>query len=171
MPMMEKRVTPPKRQLAASILVCPHIADREAIASFLADAATQVGINPFPKTSVGAQLHIWTGHSFEFRSTRTEVLGLLCLLNTLQGLPGDQSLTQEILQAGPYRAYVYHGGDGCQIIGSILHAKPGVALPVMRMRSPRRRRTKRASLDQFDLFAIPGPSVGRGSALEYRASP
>jgi hypothetical protein len=162
-------VSPSKRQLAASVLVCPHIADREAIAGFLADAATQVGINPFPKTSIGAQLQTWIGQSFEFRSTRTEVLGLSCLLNTLRGLPGDQSLAQEILQAGPYRAYVYHHGDGCQIIGSVLHAKPGIALPVMRMRSPRRRQ-RGTSAGQLDLFVMSMPLEGCVSAHERRAS-
>lgn len=163
-------MSPSKRQLAASILACPHIADREAIAGFLADAATQVGINPFPKTSIGAQLQIWIGQSFEFRSTRTEVLGLPCLLNTLRGLPGDQSLAQEILQSGPYRAYVYHRGDGCQIIGSVLHARPGIALPVMRMRSPRRRQ-RGTSAAQLDLFVTPMPPEGRVQAHEHQASP
>lgn len=162
-------MSPSKRQLAASVLACPHIVDREAIAGFLVDAATQVGINPFPKTSIGAQLQTWIGQSFEFRSTRTEVIGLSCLLNTLRGLPGDQSLAQEILQSGPYRAYVYHCGDGCRIIGSVLHAKPGIPLPVMRMRSPRRRR-KHASSAQLDLFIMSIPSEGRVSAHECHAS-
>lgn len=150
---------PTKRQLAASLLVCSHIADREVISGFLADDATQLSVNPFRQTSVGAQLHIWTGHTFEFRSSRTEVLGLPCLLKALGGLPGDEPLIQEILQAGPYRAYVYHRGDGCQIVGSVLHARPGIALPVM-PKTLRRRRTKSTSLAQLDLFMISMPSSG-----------
>ncbi|WP_146056478.1 hypothetical protein [Methylobacterium sp. V23] len=67
---------PTKRQLAASLRVCAHIADRERIADFLAAETTQAGVNPFRQTSAGAQLNIWSGHSFEFRSSRTEVLGL-----------------------------------------------------------------------------------------------
>ena len=89
---MEKRMPSTKRQLAASILMCPHIADQEAIAGFLTDPATQVGGNPFPCTSVGAQRQTWTGHNFEFRLTRTEVLGLSCLLHVLGGLLGDEPL-------------------------------------------------------------------------------
>lgn len=147
---------PTKRQLAASILVCTHIADREAIAGFLADPATQLGGNPFRQTSVGAQRQTWVGHSFEFRTTRTEVLGLTCLLKVLGGLPGDEPLVQDIFQSGPCRAYVYHRGDGCQVVGSVLHAKPGVALPIIKVRS-RRRRPTNASLSQLDLFVIPMP--------------
>jgi hypothetical protein len=156
------RVPLTKRQLAASLRVCAHIADRQVIADFLADETSQIGVNPFRQTSVGAQLQIWSGHSFEFRSSRTEVLGLTCLMRTLRGLPGDEPLVQEILQAGPFRAYVYHRGDGCQIVGSILHGKPGIALPVFPPRGGRRR-TKRTSLAQLDLFSIPMLSDGLGS--------
>lgn len=156
-----------KRQLAASILMCPHIADREAIAGFLSDPATQVGGNPFPRTSVGAQRQTWTGHSFEFRLTRTEVLGLSCLLHVLGGLPGDEPLVQDIFQSGPCRAYVYHRGDGCQVVGAVLHAKPGVALPVIRLRA-RRRRPRKACHAQLDLFAIPMPPGLRGQIQEFR---
>jgi hypothetical protein len=161
------RIPPTKRQLAASLLVCAHIADREVIAGFLADEATQVGTNPFRQTSVGAQLQIWVGHNFEFRSSRTEALGLLCLLRTLGELPRDEPLVQEILQAGPYRAYVYHRGDGCQIVGSVLHARPGVALPIIPKRA-RRRRAKSTSLAQLDLFMIPMPSGGPSSGCNHR---
>lgn len=144
---------PTKRQLAASILVCSHITDREAIAGFLTDPATQFGGNPFRQTSVGAQRQTWVGHSFEFRTTRTEALGLTCLLRVLGSLQGDEPLVQDIFQSGPCRAYVYHRGDGCQVVGSVLHAKPGIALPAFRMRS-RRRRVNRSSLAQLDLFTM-----------------
>lgn len=166
---MEMRMPPTKRQLAASLLMCSHIADREVIAGFVADETTQVSTNPFRQTSVGAQLHIWTGHTFEFRSSRTEVLGLTCLLRTLGGMPRDEPLIQEILQAGPYRAYVYHHGDGCQIVGSILHGKPGVALPVIPKRA-RRRRKQSTSLTQLDLFMIPMPSSGSSLGDAHRAA-
>lgn len=164
----EKRVAPTRRQLAASILMCAHIADREAIAGFLTDPATQVGGNPFPGTSVGAQRQTWTGHSFEFRTTRTEVLGLTCLLRVLGGLPGDEPLVQDIFQSGPCRAYVYHFGDGCRVVGSVLHAKPGVALPIIKVRS-RRRRPTNASHAQLDLFAIAMPIEARGLVHEHHA--
>jgi len=154
---MEMRMPPTKRQLAASLLVCSHIADREVIAGFLADETTQSSVNPFRQTSVGAQLHIWTGHTFEFRSSRTEVLGLTCLLRTLSDLLSPEPLVQEILQAGPCGAYVYHYGDGCQIVGSILHGKPGVALPVIPKRA-KRRRAQSTSSAQLDLFMLPVPS-------------
>lgn len=160
---------PTKRQLAASLRVCAHIADRERIADFLAAETTQAGVNPFRQTSAGAQLNIWSGHSFEFRSSRTEVLGLTCLMHTLHGLPGDEPLVQEILQAGPFRAYVYHRGDGCQIVGSILHGKPGIALPVVPPRG-RRRRAKHTSQAQLDLFMMPVPFSGPSSGDAHRTA-
>lgn len=40
-----------RRQLAASLRACIHVADREAIARFLLDPATEASINPFRQTS------------------------------------------------------------------------------------------------------------------------
>ena len=102
-----------QRQLAASLRACEHIADREAIAGFLLDPATQASTNPFRQTSASGQRTTWSGHSFEFRSFGTQSLGLGCLLRALEALPGDEALIQEICGSGPYRAYVYHRGDGC----------------------------------------------------------
>lgn len=128
--MTETRVPLTKRQLAASIQAAIHIGDRAAIAAFLLDDATAFSAsNPFARTSVGAQRQIWSGHAFEFRAASIASLGLSCLMRTLDELPNDEPLVQEYLQAGPYRAYVYHQGDGCRIVGSVLHAKPRVALP------------------------------------------
>ena len=53
-----------QRQLAASLRACAHIADREAIAGFLLDPATQPSINPFRMTSAGAQRSTWAGPAF-----------------------------------------------------------------------------------------------------------
>jgi len=155
---METRVTLTKRQLAASIQAAIHIGDRGAIAAFLLDDATAFSpFNPFARTSVGAQRQIWSGHAFEFRAASIASLGVPCLMKTLGELPNDASLVQEYLQAGPYRAYVYHHGDGCRIVGSVLHAKPHVALPVIRMRPRSRHRCAPTSAQiQLDLFA--GPS-------------
>ncbi|MDN3591548.1 hypothetical protein [Methylobacterium adhaesivum] len=144
-----------RRQLAASIRAAAHIVDREAIASFIADEATEVGLNPFPHTTAGAQGHIWAGHSFDFRASQVEALGLACLLKALDSLAGDEPLTQEIFRSGPYRAYVYHPGDGCQIVGAVVYGRAGMALPALKAMPRRRtlRRAHRAHPQQLDLFA------------------
>lgn len=145
-----------QRQLAASLRACAHIADREAIAAFLLDPATQTSTNPFRETSAGAQRTTWSGHSFEFRAWRTTSLGLPCLLRALAALPGDEALVQEIFASGPYRAYLYHRGDGCQIIGAVLHGRESMALPAVATPAPRRttRRPSPARSQQLDLFAF-----------------
>lgn len=144
-----------RRQLAASLCVCSHVADRETIAGFLVDEATQASVNPFRETSAGAQLTTWTGQSFELRAGRTEVLGLGCLLRVLSALPGDTVLVQELFGSGPYKAYVYHHGDGCWIAGAVLHGRAQMALPAIK-RWPARRRAQSsnsARTRQLDLFA------------------
>jgi hypothetical protein len=145
-----------KRQLAASLRACSHIADRETIASFLVDEATEGSVNPFWQTSAGAQRQIWSGQSFEFRSSRIESLGLGCLLKALGALVGDEPLVQEIFRSGPFRAYVYHRGDGCQIIGAVLHGAANMALPAVKHRplTNGSRRSMQAHSVQLDLFAI-----------------
>ena len=148
-----------QRQLAASLRACAHIADREAIAGFLLDPATQPSINPFRMTSAGAQRSTWAGQSFEFRTSRTPALGLACLLRALDVLQGDEALVQEIFGSGPFRAYVYHRGDGCQIVGAVLHGRGSVALPAVTSPAPRRttRRSSPTHARQLDLFAFAGP--------------
>jgi hypothetical protein len=148
-------VTITKRQLAASLCVCSHVVDREAIAGFLVDEATQASVNPFRQTSAGAQLTTWTGQSFELRAGRTEVLGLGCLLRVLSALPGDTVLVQELFGSGPYKAYVYHHGDGCRIAGAVLHGRAQMALPAIKRWSTRRRAqpSSSARARQLDLFA------------------
>lgn len=160
-----------KRQLAASIQAAIHIGDRAAIAAFLLDDATAFSaFNPFARTSVGAQRQIWSGHAFEFRAASIASLGLSCLMRTLDELPNDEPLVQEYLQAGPYRAYVYHHGDGCRIVGSVLHAKPHVVLPVIPMRPRSRRRRIPASAQiQLDLFAVPFRHDGASRACQRPA--
>lgn len=145
-----------RHQLAASIRATSHIADREAIASFVLDDATEMSANPFPVTTAGAQGHIWAGQGFEFQASQVECLGLACLLKALGQLAGKEPLMQEIFRSGPFRAYVYHPGDGCQIVGAVLHGRPGMALPASktlpRLRSARR--STRPHPQQLDLFAL-----------------
>jgi hypothetical protein len=161
-----------KRQLAASIQAAIHIGDRAAIAAFISDEATAFSpYNPFARTHVGSQRQIWSGQAFEFRAASIASLGLPCLMKALGELPNDEPLVQEFLQAGPYRAYVYHHGDGCQIVGSVLHAKPYVALPVIPVRArSRRRRASGSAQFQLDLFAIPVPHAGANGAYQRQAS-
>ncbi len=133
-----------------------QIAEREAIAAFFLDPATTLAdYNPLSRTSAGAQRQIWTGRQREFATFGVAALGEPCLLYALHALPNDELLVQEMLQAGPYRAYAYHHGDGCRIVGAVLHAKGNASLPVMTL--PRRtgtRRNMRRPSQQLDLFAI-----------------
>lgn len=144
------------RQLASSIRATSHIADRKAIAGFIMDDATEVSLNPFPHTSAGAQKHIWAGQGFEFRTAQIESLGLTCLLKALGQLAADEPLVQEIFRSGAYRAYVYHPGDGCRIVGAVLHGRAGMALPAIKCLPCRRspRRSNRPHPQQLDLFAL-----------------
>lgn len=144
-----------QHQLAASLLAAEHIADRQAIAAFVADPATQPAPNPFALTSAGAVRQVWRQRAAEFQSFDVEAIGLACLLTALSDMSVDETLVQEILRAGPHTANVFHRGDGCQIVGAVLYGKPGVnlpSLPVPRaMRSASRPRA-RSSTGQLDLF-------------------
>lgn len=161
-----------KRQLAASIQSAVHIGDRGAIAAFVLDEATTFSpYNPFAATQVGSQRQIWTGQSLEFRVLSIACLGLPCLLKALAELPIDEPLVQEILQSGPHRAYIYHQGDGCRIVGAILHSKPHTALPIAPTRPrSRHRRVDTAALKQLDLFTIPLPLSGSAVGYEGRVT-
>ncbi|TXN19741.1 hypothetical protein FV232_26990 [Methylobacterium sp. WL30] len=145
-----------QRQLAASIRTALHIADRDAIAAFVLDAGTVFAPhNPFARTSVGAQRQVWTGYQREFYFSNVASLGLMCLLKALQARPDDEAVVQEILHADGCRAYVYHPGDGCRIIGAVLHARGTGALPAIKPlpRGGRRGRRQGSAL-QLDLFAV-----------------
>lgn len=149
------------RQLTNSLLAADHIAERQMIAGFIAQAATQPAPNPFPETSVGAVLQVWRQRAAEFQSFTIEAAGLTCLLTTLSDLSLDELLMQEILRAGPHTVNVFHRGDGCRIVGAVLYGKPSVALPVLSIpqakhlgRAPRSR--ARGVPGQLDLFAQAG---------------
>lgn len=147
-----------RRQLAASLLAAIDIADRHAIAAFIADAATQPAPNPFPHTSVGAVRQVWRQRAAEFQSFDVEALGLSCLLTAVSSMDVDGALVQEIVRAGPHIANVFHRGDGCWIVGAVLYGKPGTGLPVcptsrQKHRAPNSRSRVRIEARQLDLFA------------------
>ncbi|MHC2109098.1 hypothetical protein [Methylobacterium sp. CM6246] len=147
-----------RRQLAASLLAATDIAERHAIAAFIADAATQSAPNPFPHTSAGAVHQVWRQRAAEFRALDIEVAGLACLLGTVSSLGGDETLMQEILRAGPHTANVFHWGDGCQIVGAVLYGKPGISLPVFSvpkrsLSAPSVRGRACKAAGQLDMFA------------------
>ena len=60
-----------RRQLAASLLTASHIAERHAIAAFLADEAIQPAPTLFPQTSAGAVRQVWRQRAAEFGKTIT----------------------------------------------------------------------------------------------------
>ncbi|TXM91398.1 hypothetical protein [Methylobacterium sp. WL116] len=133
-----------------------QIAERSAIAAFLLEAATTLtDHNPLSRTSVGAQRQIWTGRQREFASFGVAALGVACLPTALHRLPPDEPLVQEMLKAEPFQAYVFHQGDGCRIVGAVLHAKGTASLPVVKLpRWARAQPAKRKPTLQLDLFAI-----------------
>ena len=147
-----------RRQLAASLLAAIDIADRHAIAAFIADAATQPAPNAFPHTSVGAVRQVWRQRAAEFQSFDVEALGLSCLLTAVSSMDVDEVLVQEILRAGPHTANVFHRGDGCWMVGAVLYGKPGTSLPAcptskLERSSPRLRSRARLAAGQLDLVA------------------
>jgi hypothetical protein len=142
-------------QLADALLTASHVAERNLIAAFIADAETQPAPNPFPNTSVGAVRQIWRQRAAEFQSFDVQVAGLACLLAALSDMSVSEPLVQEILRAGPHTANVFHQGARCQIVGAVLYGKPGHALPEalampLAHRGPRRR--VRTAVGQLDLF-------------------
>lgn len=150
-----------QRQLAASLLAAAHIAERHAIAAFVADGATRPAPNPFAQTSAGAVRQVWRQRAAEFQSFAIAAAGLPCLLITLSSLSVDEVLVQEILRAGPHTANVFHRGDGCQIVGAVLYGKPGVDLPAAttsRSGRPALRPSARGhrAAGQLDLFGSVG---------------
>lgn len=147
-----------RRQLAASLLAATDIADRHAIAAFIADAATQSASNPFPNTSVGAVRQVWRQRVAEFQSFDVEAVGLSCLLSAVSSMDVEEALVQEIVRAGPHTANVFHRGDGCWIVGAVLYGKPGTGLPVLaklkhKHPAPSSRSWTRRDAGQLDLFA------------------
>ena len=147
-----------RRQLAVSLLAADHIADRQAIAAFVADPATQPAANPFAQTSAGAVRQVWRQRAAEFQSLNVEAIGLACLLTALSSMGIDEALVQEILRVGPHTANVFHHSDGCRIVGAVLYGKSGAGLPAIPLPrslrvllSPRAR--ARRPVDQLDLFA------------------
>lgn len=150
-----------RRQLAASILAAPHLADRALVAAFVAAGTTEFAPNSYPQTSAGVARYVWTQRGGEFRPLGVIALGLQGLLEALFELDAEEPVTQEILRAGPHTATIFHHGDGVRIIGAVLHGKPGVALPT----PPKRGRGRPAlaaqsrmpqANKQLDLFAMTG---------------
>ena len=147
-----------RRQLAASLLAATQVADRGAIAAFIADPATQAAPNPFAETSAGAVRQVWRQRAAEFQSFEIEAIGLPCLLTAVADMAVDEVLVQEILRAGRHTANVFHHGDGCLVVGAVLYGKPGTRLPVIPMSkfiraALRPRSPTRMSVTQLDLFA------------------
>jgi hypothetical protein len=86
--------------LASALLAATHIADRNVIAAFIADMATQPAPNPFPQTSAGAVRQVWRQRAAKFHSFDIQSAGLACLLTAIANMSVDKVLVQEILRAG-----------------------------------------------------------------------
>jgi hypothetical protein len=91
----------------------------------------------------------------EFRAMDIAAAGLSCLLAALARLPTSEPLCQEILRAGTHSLYLLHYGDGCRIVGAVLHGKPRQELPQLRpLPKPRGRPRRLPSTQQLDLFGM-----------------
>lgn len=144
-----------KRQLAASLLSASHIEARDTLAGFVLEEAAKFLDAPFANTSVAVVRQVWGARGMEFRAMEIEVAGLPDLLRALKSLPSDTPLVQEILRSGPHTLYVFHHGDGCQIVGAILHGKANVPLPdltVRKLKGGSRRARRAMESKQLDLF-------------------
>ncbi|KQO57351.1 hypothetical protein ASF24_17690 [Methylobacterium sp. Leaf86] len=145
-----------KRQLAASLLSTLRIEARDMMVGFLQLETTKFLDAPFANTRAAVVRQVWGTRGMEFRALDIEVVGLCELLHTLQALPSETPLVQEILRSGPHTLYVFHYGDGCQIVGAVLHGKANIPLPVsiVPRRGRKRSRIHSASASsQLDLFA------------------
>ncbi|WP_082173613.1 hypothetical protein [Methylobacterium platani] len=144
-----------KRQLIGALLTACHIVERDRLAAFIRNEGTAFAANPFPATIAGAARQGWGMREIEYRAMEVASAGLPCLLAALARLPTSEPLRQEILRAGTHRLYLLHHGDGCQIVGAVLHGKPGQELPSFRVApKPRGRPPRLPSAQQLDLFGM-----------------
>ncbi|ACA21138.1 conserved hypothetical protein [Methylobacterium sp. 4-46] len=145
-----------KHQLASALRVAGHLVERERFASFVLDEMTAFAVNPFATTTTAGAAHqLWGMRAIEFPAIQVASAGLPCLLAALARLPRGERLHQEILRAGTHVVYAFHHGDGCRVVGAVLHGKPGQALPEYAP-SRRRGRSRRPHQGpvQLDLFAM-----------------
>ncbi|AWI88987.1 hypothetical protein C0214_12390 [Methylobacterium sp. DM1] len=138
-----------KVQLCALLADALHVPERERVAAFLRDPATQLIDNPFSSARAAAARNIWGGRSFDFRVMGVEAAGLSDLVSALAALPGAEPLIEEVARSGPHTASVVLGADRGRVIGVALYGKPGIPLPPFTARRPRRRVAASAQLDLF----------------------
>ena len=146
-----------KKQLAAATLSTLHVDERERFAAFLADEATQFAPNPFAVTNVGVIVQTWPMRRIEFTAFGIVEAGLAGLLGCARARSPTDPLVQEILKAGPHTLYLFHDGDGCRMLGGVMHGKPGIELPIFKPRSQPRRLSSHSQKAQLDLFAPAAP--------------
>ncbi|CAO4133260.1 hypothetical protein OFEAOIEE_LOCUS986 [Methylorubrum extorquens] len=142
-----------KPELSALLASAHRVPERERIAAFLRDPATEIIDNPFSATRAAAARNTWAGRGFDFRVMGVEAAGLTDLLSALAELPASEPLVENIARSGPHTASIVLSGDRSRVVGVALYGKPGTALP--RFVAPRPRHRAVAST-QLDLFADAG---------------
>ena len=145
-----------KKQLAAALLSTLHVDERERFSAFITDDATRFAPNPFAVTTVGVVVQTWSTRRFEFSAFAIVQAGLDGLLNCARARCPTDTLLQEILKAGSHTLYLFHEGDGCGILGGVLHGKPGSALPCFTPHNRRQRKPSPHRNAQLDLFTTVG---------------
>ena len=145
-----------KKQLAAATLTALRVDERERFCAFITDKATRLAPNPFAVTTAGVVVQTWATRRIEFSAFGVVQVGLEGLLSCARARCLTDTLVQELLKAGPHTLYLFHEGDGCRILGGVLHGKPGITLPCFTPRSQRQRRSSPHRPAQLDLFTTVG---------------
>ncbi len=116
-----------KRRLADALRVSA-MAERGRLAVFVLDEATAFAANPFPSTTAGVARQRWGLREIGFEALEIAAAGLPCLLAALACLPSVEPLRQDILRTSAHVLYLLYRTEGGQIVGAVLHGKPGLAL-------------------------------------------
>lgn len=138
-----------KPQLCALLADAHDVPERERVAAFLRDPATQLIDNPFSATRAAAARNTWAGRSFDFRVMGVEAAGLSDMVSALAALPVAEPLIEEVARSGPHTASILLGAGRSRVIGVALYGRPGIPLPRFVARRPRRRAAASAQLDLF----------------------
>ena len=138
-----------KLQLAALLAGAHHVPERERVAAFIREPATQLINNPFFAARAGVARNTWACRSFDLRAMGAHAAGVKDLVDALAELTASEPLTEEVARSGPHTASVFLSDDGGRVVGVALYGKPGISLTLFVVRRPRRRRSASAQLNLF----------------------
>lgn len=138
-----------KLQLTALLAGAYRVQERERVAAFIRDPATQLIDNPFFATRAAVARNTWVCRGFDLRAMGIEAAGIKDLVDALAELPASEPLTEEVARSGSHTASAFLCKDGDRVVGVALYGKPGISLPHFVARRLRRGRSASAQLDLF----------------------